>query len=1034
MLRNHIYILFLLLTQFALAQQVNVTNIVRQGNFNACSPNPNPTITAEIIDGDGSSVENGALVITDPCGFTTLRITMSNLRYYQPDANWPHGFFFPTGDNVSVANVTLPAGWISQTSCTGASCSAGDTGGVGFYYDGTAGQSCCSGGTVNDGNPSNNYGQSNMDCNTPFLIAFDMTFCNSKIETAITEFTLQGTSDGNTGCWSSPDLNINKVSFSINTVESDIILFDPAPINPDVITTCNNSVMNYLVELTGGCGNDNEITWWTAETGGTMIGSGSPFIYDAPGDACPEGTIVYAQCCPQGTDCDSRVPVIVGPCSPPSDTPTFNPIPPQCVGGTNPLPPTSIEGYTGTWSPAFDPNNTTTYTFTPTAGQCATQPTTLEVIIEEEIIPTFLPIDPICQNTVAPILPNSNEGVPGTWSPSVIDTTQPGIFEYTFIPSSSSCAQEVTIEITISEEIIPTFDFPLTYCMNTTTNPLPLISDNGITGTWNDTLIDTSTTGFFTYTFTPNDPDQCSNPIDLIVEIYEGLTLNDNLQIELCDENFDGTFEYDLTLLNGELITSTTGLTFSYYSSLANYNSDIQIPSSQWNNYPMTLPTTILVVAENADGCRSDYAEVDFIEGQAISLLTGPYEIPFCEGDGVNLNLFQNNFLTNEPDVNYKYYPSLNDAEDQISEITQITNFIPLGIGTSIYVRIEKDNGSLCPEIAEIEFIAGEEVSHNTGPFGPIEYCEEEIVDITTFTSGMAIESGVTLSYYETLTNAENGTNPIPDETVFEPSGSGIIYVRLEKTDRCTVILELPYAQLPSPEIMNLPSQLVLCEGQDTIEVEAESDDPNASYEWSWGNNQTYSGAVITITQTGTYTLTVIGSNGCRSTQELIVRPGGQPIITSIESGNDYLVVYAQATGGGMLEYSLNGVLWQASPRFEGLIKGQLYTVYVRQDGCLVTSYQAVILDVPNFLSPNGDGHNDQWTIRGIEVTPKATIKIFDRYGKIFVDTNFDGNYIWDGKYGGRPIPSGDYWYILEVPTDGVIVAQKFVGHLSIRN
>jgi serine protease inhibitor len=35
------------------------------------------------------------------------------------------------------------------------------------------------------------------------------------------------------------------------------------------------------------------------------------------------------------------------------------------------LPTTSNNGITGVWSPQFDPNNTTTYTFEPDDGQCA---------------------------------------------------------------------------------------------------------------------------------------------------------------------------------------------------------------------------------------------------------------------------------------------------------------------------------------------------------------------------------------------------------------------------------------------------------------------------------------------------------------------------------------------------------------------------------------------------------------------------------------------------------------------------------------
>jgi hypothetical protein len=53
-------------------------------------------------------------------------------------------------------------------------------------------------------------------------------------------------------------------------------------------------------------------------------------------------------------------------------TPTFTGIGPICAGATLvPLPATSLNGITGTWSPALNNTATTTYTFTPAAGQCA---------------------------------------------------------------------------------------------------------------------------------------------------------------------------------------------------------------------------------------------------------------------------------------------------------------------------------------------------------------------------------------------------------------------------------------------------------------------------------------------------------------------------------------------------------------------------------------------------------------------------------------------------------------------------------------
>jgi hypothetical protein len=53
-------------------------------------------------------------------------------------------------------------------------------------------------------------------------------------------------------------------------------------------------------------------------------------------------------------------------------TPTFTQVAAVCEGTAFTLPTTSSNGITGTWSPAINNAATTTYTFTPTAGQCAT--------------------------------------------------------------------------------------------------------------------------------------------------------------------------------------------------------------------------------------------------------------------------------------------------------------------------------------------------------------------------------------------------------------------------------------------------------------------------------------------------------------------------------------------------------------------------------------------------------------------------------------------------------------------------------------
>jgi Secretion system C-terminal sorting domain len=98
-------------------------------------------------------------------------------------------------------------------------------------------------------------------------------------------------------------------------------------------------------------------------------------------------------------------------------TPTFNAFGPYCYGQTiPPLPTTSLNGVSGTWSPAINNAATTTYTFTPSAGLCASTVTT-----------TIAPAG--CQpvNNLAAASVTYNSGVV-SWSPGCDETLWDVIF------------------------------------------------------------------------------------------------------------------------------------------------------------------------------------------------------------------------------------------------------------------------------------------------------------------------------------------------------------------------------------------------------------------------------------------------------------------------------------------------------------------------------------------------------------------------------------------------------------------------------
>ncbi len=233
---------------------------------------------------------------------------------------------------------------------------------------------------------------------------------------------------------------------------------------------------------------------------------------------------------------------IAPPSSPATNpqTPVFNIEDEYCVGETpDNLPTTSDNGITGAWVPTSintSSPGTVNYVFTPTPGQCAV-PFTLIVTVTANITPTFSFQTDYCQNETPDILPGtSDNGVTGTWSPPVINTSMPGTINYTFTPNPGQCAVPVTIPVQVDPLIIPTFSINDQYCQGDAPDILPGTSGNGVTGTWNPTTINTSNPGTINYVFTPN-PGQCASNFTLTVAV---------------DPEVNPTFSIDATYCVGE--------------------------------------------------------------------------------------------------------------------------------------------------------------------------------------------------------------------------------------------------------------------------------------------------------------------------------------------------------------------------------------------------------------------------------------------------------------------------------------------------
>ncbi|MBC7743484.1 MAG: gliding motility-associated C-terminal domain-containing protein [Flavobacterium sp.] len=75
-----------------------------------------------------------------------------------------------------------------------------------------------------------------------------------------------------------------------------------------------------------------------------------------------------------------------------------------------------------------------------------------------------------------------------------------------------------------------------------------------------------------------------------------------------------------------------------------------------------------------------------------------------------------------------------------------------------------------------------------------------------------------------------------------------------------------------------------------------------------------------------------------------------------------------------------------------------------------------------NAFSPDGDGINDKWEIKNLDLFPNNDLSVFNRWGdKVFQVSNYSSTKAWDG---GNLNP-GTYYYILNVEESGVKKAYK---------
>jgi gliding motility-associated-like protein len=222
------------------------------------------------------------------------------------------------------------------------------------------------------------------------------------------------------------------------------------------------------------------------------------------------------------------------------------------------------------------------------------------------------------------------------------------------------------------------------------------------------------------------------------------------------------------------------------------------------------------------------------------------------------------------------------------------------------------------------------------------------------------------------------------------------------------------------------------------------------SYQWIGGglNSTTIPNPLARPEVTTVYQVAGSDSASCfQDTASVIVMLLAQP---TVNAGPD-LQVQTETPVTILAVGSSDVVSWQWTPATDLSCttcaqpvctprQNEQYVVTVTAaDGCMASDTVVVTLicdeakvRIPDAFTPNGDGHNDRFTVLG--AIPMVThLVIFDRWGaKVFEEDHFgpaDPKAGWDGTVGGQPAPAGIYVYFAEMqcPAGGVFMRKGTV-------
>jgi gliding motility-associated-like protein len=280
--------------------------------------------------------------------------------------------------------------------------------------------------------------------------------------------------------------------------------------------------------------------------------------------------------------------------------------------------------------------------------------------------------------------------------------------------------------------------------------------------------------------------------------------------------------------------------------------------------------------------------------------------------------------------------------------------------------------------------------------------------------------------------------NTTPVQTLPNATGlvAGSYTLTVTDANGCIVSTNITITQ-PAAITVTTTKTDVSCNGGNNGAATAVTAGGTGPYGYSWNTTPVQSTSAITGLSAGSYTVTVTDGNGCTSNATVqITEPAALSLSATLTEAGcpdspDGSVTLTIT--GGTAPY---GIFWadgSTTQNRSGLLPGNYSVVVTDASGCAASlnveitysgSFKCLV--IPQIITPNNDGYNDEWRIRNIDIYPDAEVRVFNRWGRlVFRTKNISAN-PWNGTSNGKPLPTDSYHYILNLndgsePRSGVI-------------